>query len=216
VSTPVITLAAGAAAALDECVAQGGLVIFPTDTVYGIAIDAESQEAFERLYALKGRPASKPAAIMFFDLPTALGRLPGLGPQTLAALRLLLPGPVTAVLPNPDGLFPLACGPEPGKLGLRVPQAEGALGHLEGVRTPLLQSSANPSGAPDAHRITDIDAGIRAGVDLIIDGEELAGPPSTVVDLTAFEESGEFRILREGAVTAEVIAGRLGTVSSRR
>ena len=84
---------------------------------------------------------------------------------------------------------------------MRVPALDGALAPLAAVSWPVLQSSANRAGEPDARRIEDVDPAVmRAGVDLVLDAGELPGTPSTVVDLTAFEGDGSFEILREGAV----------------
>ena len=189
--------------AFEDCVARGGVALFPADTVYGLAAAADSAEGVRRLYEIKGRPQDRPAAVMFFQLQEALAALPELGPRTRGALELLLPGPVTLVLPNPQGRFPLACGPAPERLGLRVPDVPA----LADVRTPVLQSSANPSGGADARRLGDVDPRIREQVDLVLDGGELPGTPSTVVDLTGFEDAGEYEILRQGALPAEALAG---------
>ncbi|MBA2506568.1 MAG: Sua5/YciO/YrdC/YwlC family protein, partial [Thermoleophilaceae bacterium] len=116
---------------------------------------------------------------------------------------------LTLVLPNLARRFPLACGPEPERLGLRVPSLPPALAALGKVRWPVLQSSANVSGAADARRYEDVERAIRSGVDLGIDGGELPGAPSTVVDLSAWEDSSEYRILREGAVSATALAATL-------
>ncbi len=75
---------------------------------------------------------------------------------------------------------------------------------------PVLQSSANPSGGPDARRLEDVEERIRRGVDLQLDGGELPGTPSTVVDLTGYEEDRSYEVLREGAVSAADLARRLG------
>jgi L-threonylcarbamoyladenylate synthase len=179
----------------EECVARGGVALFPADTVYGLATGAESAEGVRRLYEIKGRAQDRPAAVMFFRLDDALAALPELGPRTREALEQLLPGPVTLLLPNPERRFPLAGGEQ---LGLRVPDVP-ALGD---VRTPVLQSSANPSGGADARRLEDVDPDIRAQVDLELDGGELPGTPSTVVDLTRYEADGEYSVLREGALDA--------------
>ena len=112
---------ADAGARLTRTVAAGGVAVFPADTVYGLACDPGSAEAVARLYALKGRPPDKPAAVMFFDRAAALAALPELPPRTRAAAERLLPGGVTLLLPNPRGRWPLACGPDPATLGLRVP-----------------------------------------------------------------------------------------------
>ena len=189
----------------ERCIAAGGVALFPADTVYGLATDPESGEGVDRLFRLKGRSPHQPAAVMFFELELALAALPELGGRTLAALERLLPGALTLVLPNPARRFPLACGPEPERLGLRVPD----LPLLAEVSRPVLQSSANPSGGADARRIADVDERIRRGVDLVLDGGELPGTPSTVVDLSDYEQSGGFEILREGAMPTEQVAAAL-------
>ena len=200
-------------ATFERCISVGGVALFPADTVYGLATEPESREGVHRLYRLKGRAPDRPAAVMFFQLELALAALPELGERTRAALERLLPGPVTLLLPNPRRRFPLACGPEPERLGLRVPALAGELEPLAAVGWPVLQSSANPSGAADARRIEDVDERIRSGVDLQLDGGELPGTPSTVVDLTRFEAEGEHAVRREGAVDAATVAAALGTVA---
>ena len=107
------------------CIAAGGVAVFPADTVYGLACDPDDREAVARLYALKGRPARQASAVMYFDAGLALAALPELGGRTRALLERLLPGGVTLLLPNPARRFPLACGPDPDTLGLRVPVAGG-------------------------------------------------------------------------------------------
>ena len=101
---------------LERCVAGGGVAVFPADTVYGLACDVSSPAAVARLYELKGRPAVKPSAVMFFDRGRALAELAELGPRTRAALERLLPGAVSVLVPNPAGRFPAACAGDPGTL----------------------------------------------------------------------------------------------------
>jgi L-threonylcarbamoyladenylate synthase len=187
-------------ATFERCIAVGGVALFPADTVYGLATEPDSREGVERLYRLKRRRPERPAAVMFFRVELALAALPELGERTRGALERLLPGGVTLVVPNPERRYPLACGPDPDRLGIRVPRLTGALEPLAAASWPVLQSSANASGAPDAHSVEGVDAAIRAGVDMILDGGELPGTPSTVVDLSGYEEGGGFRIAREGAV----------------
>jgi L-threonylcarbamoyladenylate synthase len=193
-----------------RCISVGGVAIFPADTVYGLATEPDSREGVDRLYRLKGRPPDKPAAVMFFQLEAALAALPELGERTRAALERLLPGALTVVLPNPARRYPLACGPEPERLGLRVPSLEGELAPLEAMAWPVLQSSANRSGGPDARRVEDIDAPVREGVDLVLDAGELPGTPSTVVDLGGYEETGDWSVIREGAIPREAMVRSLG------
>jgi L-threonylcarbamoyladenylate synthase len=196
-------------ATFERCIAVGGVALFPADTVYGLATEPDSREGVERLYRIKRRRPDRPAAVMFFDLELALAALPELGQRTRGALERLLPAPVTLVVPNPARRYPLACGPVPERLGLRVPLLTGVLAPLAAARWPVLQSSANPSGGADPRRLSDVDEGIRARVDLQLDGGDLPGTPSTVVDLGEYEETGEYALLREGALPAEEIAAAL-------
>jgi L-threonylcarbamoyladenylate synthase len=186
--------------AFERCMAVGGVALFPADTVYGLATEPDSAEGVRRLYAIKGRRPDRPAAVMFFRVELALAALPKLEPHTRAALEALLPGGVTLIVPNPSRRFPLACADRPEVLGVRVPALDGALAPLAAVSWPVLQSSANRTGAPDARRVEDVDPAVRAGVDLVLDAGELPGTPSTVVDLTSFEGDRSFEVLREGAV----------------
>lgn len=192
-----------------RCMAVGGVAVFPADTVYGLACEPDTPEAVRRLYALKGRRPDKPAAVMFFSLELALEALPELGERTRGALGLLLPGAVTLLLPNPLRRYPLACGPDPGTLGLRVPALGDALAPLGTVRWPVLQSSANRAGAADARTLAEVPASIREGADLLVDGGELGGTPSTVIDLRAYERDGTWEILREGALPAAAVGSLL-------
>ncbi|HEV2770771.1 MAG TPA: Sua5/YciO/YrdC/YwlC family protein [Solirubrobacteraceae bacterium] len=200
------SLTADDACTFERCMAVGGIALFPADTVYGLACDPEAEETVQRLYLLKRRAAGKPAAVMLFSLELALTALPELGRRTSAALEALLPGAITALLPNPAGRFPLACGSDPGTLGLRVPALPPALAALHAVRWPVMQSSANASGGPDARHLDDVPASLREAADLVLDGGELPGTPSTVLDLRAFEATGEWTVTREGAVDTDRLA----------
>ncbi|MEA2387101.1 MAG: L-threonylcarbamoyladenylate synthase [Thermoleophilaceae bacterium] len=159
--------------AFEECIRAGGVVLFPADTVYGLAVNPDDEDAIERMYRIKGRPREKRSALMYF----AVDAVPDLPERA----RKLLPGPVTVILP--DGR------------GIRVPKGEPL------AAIPVLQTSANPSGGADPRRLEDVDPAIRAAVDLEIDGGDLPGTPSTVVDLSG----EEIRIVREGAVSADRI-----------
>jgi tRNA threonylcarbamoyl adenosine modification protein (Sua5/YciO/YrdC/YwlC family) len=185
--------------------AAGGVAVFPSDTVYGLACDPGNRVAVERLYLLKRRPLEKPSAVMFFDLSLALDSLPELGERTRETLSRLLPGGVTVLLPNPFQRFPLACGGDLLTLGVRVP----VVPELAGVRWPVLQSSANRAGGPDPRRLADVPELIRAAADLVIDGGWLPGTSSTVIDLREYEESGTWSIVRAGAVSEDQVAAAL-------
>jgi len=198
------------AEAFAACIARGGVAVFPADTVYGLACDPEDAEAVAKLYALKGRPADKPAAVMWFDRGAALAALDDLPPRTRAAVEALTPGPVTLLLANPRGRFPLAAGPAGAgaALGVRIPDVPA----LAGVRAVVLQSSANHAGGPDARALEEVPADVRDGADLVLDAGPLPGTPSTVVDLQRYEQTGAWTIVRAGAVPAEAVARTLGIV----
>lgn len=177
-------------------IASGGVAVFGADTVYGLCCDADSAAAVGRLLALKRRLPGKPAAVAFFSLEPALAALPELGERTRAALCTLLPGPLTLLVPNPAGRFPLAGGE---LLGVRVFDVG-----LEADR-PILLTSANLAGGPEARTLAEVPAQIVAGADLALDRGELPGTPSTVVDLGALEATGRWRIVRQGACTPEAL-----------
>jgi L-threonylcarbamoyladenylate synthase len=188
------------AAELQECVAGGGVAVFPSDTVYGICCDPENQAAARRLYELKGRPATRASAVMFFSLDPALEMLSELPEADRLALQVLLPGPLTILLGNPAKRFAAACRTDPLTLGLRVPRLPTRLSALTGITVPIMQSSANASGQPDARRLDDVPPEMRQGADLVLDGGELPGTPSTVIDLRDLETDGRWHVLREGAL----------------
>ncbi len=188
---------------------DGGVGLFPADTVYGLACDPACESARARIHELKGRGQDKPAAVMFFALERALAALPELGDELRAAITRLLPGATTLLLPNPQGLFPLACRSDTATLGLRVPMLTEALEPLAKLSAPLLQTSANRAGEPSPSTIDEIPIEIRGGADAILDAGQLPGTASTVVDLRNIETHGTWEIVREGAMTASAVAGAL-------
>jgi L-threonylcarbamoyladenylate synthase len=193
-------LAAEDASRLEECLVSGGVAVFPTDTVYGVCCDAEDERAAERMYRLKGRPQTRPAAVMFFSIEPALEMLGELPDAERAALQALLPGPVTVLMANRARRFAPACRSDPGTLGLRVPRLPERLAALEAVATAVMQTSANISGEPDARTLAEVPQSLRDGADLLLDGGELGGTPSTVIDLRDFYADRRWHVLREGAL----------------
>jgi L-threonylcarbamoyladenylate synthase len=202
-------LDAADASALERCVRDGGIAIFPADTVYGICCDPSDERAVARLYELKGRTPRRAAAIMFFDLALALRTLEPLPRAERAALAALLPGAVTLLLGNPRALFAAASGEDPATLGLRVPALPPRLAALAAVGVPVMQSSANLSGGADARELAGVPERLRNGADLVLDGGPLPGKPSTVVDLRGLESGGEWTVLREGALASAEVARAL-------
>jgi L-threonylcarbamoyladenylate synthase len=187
---------------LAQCVADGGVAVFPSDTVYGVCCDPENEQAAQRLYELKGRPAARPAAVMFFALEPALAALPELPDTERRALQALLPGPVTLLLANRAHRYAPACRADPATLGLRVPRLPPALRALSSFAGPIMQSSANLSGQPDARSLEQVPDSILTGADLVLDGGELPGRPSTAIDLRDYDASRRWHVLREGALSS--------------
>jgi L-threonylcarbamoyladenylate synthase len=198
-----------ARAALERCITEGGVAVFPSDGLYGLACDPTSAGAIERIQALKGRDARKPSAVLYLSPLAMRELLPSLGPRSRQAIAALLPGPLTLVLANPERRYPLACREDPERLGVRL--IEGPLG---GAMCPLFQTSANPSGASAPASLAQVDPRLRAAADLAIDGGELPGTPSTVVDLTEIEQGGGWRVLRQGAVSREEVERKLEGAAS--
>ena len=193
-----------ARAGLERCIAGGGVAVFPADGLYGIACDPLSPEAIARVHRIKGRDDGKPSAVLYFS-PLAMRELvESFGERTRAAVGALLPGPVTLVVDNPERRYPLACREDPERLGVRLID-----GPLAGAMCPLFQTSANRSGEPAPAHFADIPAEILAAVDLAIDGGGLTGLPSSVVDLTAFDATGDWTVLREGGMSPGDLAVRL-------
>jgi L-threonylcarbamoyladenylate synthase len=196
--------AAAACSALERCVARGGVAAFPADGLYGLACDPLDAAAIARVHAIKGRDDGKPSAVLYFS-PLAMRELvEGRGPRTREAMALLLPGPVTLVVANPEHRYPLACREDPERLGVRL-----VAGPLAGAMCPLFQTSANLSGEPAPAAFEEIPGEIVAAVDLAIDGGALTGLPSTVVDITAIDADGGWEILREGGLSAGDLTARL-------
>jgi L-threonylcarbamoyladenylate synthase len=199
--------AEGARSALERTISAGGVAVFPADGLYGLACDPLDAVAIARIHELKGRDDGKPSAVMYFS-PLAMRELvEGLGPRTRLAVGVLLPGPVTLVVANPEGRYPLACREDRARLGVRL-----IGGPLAGTMCPLFQTSANLSGEPAPSRFEDVPAEIVAAADLAIDGGRLTGLPSTVVDLTDFDAEGEWTVLREGGLSPGDLAARLTAV----
>ena len=186
----------------------GGLAVIPTDTVYGLACATGDEEAAHRLYALKGRGAAQPTAIVAGDVDALVTCLPELGVRA-AVLRALLPGGLTLVLPNPARRFPWLAGERPDTIGVRVPLLEGPGRDVLAAVGAVAATSANLAGGPDPRRLADVPAEVRAAA-ACVDGGELPGLPSTVIDLTGPEP----QVLRVGAVPAAEALARVAEMQA--
>jgi L-threonylcarbamoyladenylate synthase len=183
----------------------GGPVILPFDTVYGLAADPAREESARGLYRLKGREDSQPTALVASSFEHLLERVPELRGPPASLASLLLPGPVTLVLPNPARRFRWITGATPEAIGVRVPEIAGPGRVILERVGAVIATSANAPGQPDPRRLAEVPPHIRDGASAVVDGGDLPGTPSTVIDLTGSEP----RVLREGALPAAEALGRL-------
>jgi L-threonylcarbamoyladenylate synthase len=186
-----------------DAVRAGRTVILPTDTVYGLCASPYRSEPVERLYRLKGREPQQPTALIASDLDMLFECVPELRGRAGTIARALLPGPYTLILTNPARRYRWLNGTNPATIGVRVPElpepAASVLAHVGAVAA----TSANAPGGNDPRRLEDVPHELRAKVAAALDGGELPGAPSTVLDFTGHEP----RVVREGAAPAgEAIA----------
>ncbi|MDD1678887.1 MAG: threonylcarbamoyl-AMP synthase [Methanomicrobiales archaeon] len=171
-----------------------GLVVYPTDTLYGLGGDALSEEAVLKVYEAKGRPLGQPISVAVCDRDM-LGCIAHVSPDAEALITRFLPGPMTIVLPAKSVLPPLLmAGTE--HIGVRIPDHEVALSLIQAFDSPITATSANRSGGKDPQTEDEVDV----PHDLLISGGNLSGIPSTVVD------AERRAILRQGAQAQEIQA----------
>jgi L-threonylcarbamoyladenylate synthase len=200
--------AAAARVALERCVSSGGVAVFPSDGLYGLACDPLDEAAIERIHKIKGRDDGKPSAVLYFSPLAMRELLDDLGPRTAEVAGALLPGPVTLIVPNPDHRYPLACRDDPERLGVRL-----IGGPLAGAMCPIFQTSANLSGETAPSVFDEIPSTtIVDAADLAIDGGVLTGLPSTIVDVTEIEDGGEWHVIREGGLSIGDLAARMASI----
>ncbi len=216
------TLGLAGATELPLALALARLFCFPTDTVYGVG-GRLSAETVAALLAVKGREPGKPLQVVFPHRESLLATV-SLGRRLTDVCLRLLPGPVTLVVPYPEGL---TC-PPPGQvvheerrtlgkgrrvtvatLGVRVPRWPAPAQLLATLPFPLVASSANRGGARAPATLAEVDPDVLAACDLVLDGGPALGVASSVVDLSRYEETGRWRILREGAWSAQDLEERL-------
>ena len=190
---------------VQEALRAGRPVVLPFDTVYGLAAEPYHEASTRRLYRLKGRAETQPTALVAADLDYLLECVPELRGRAATLARLLLPGPLTLVVPNPARRFRWLTGSNPETLGVRVPSLTGVTRDVLERAGAVVATSANRSGERDPRRLEEVPAELRDGAAAVVDGGELPGTPSTVVDITGLEP----RILREGAVPGDEVLRRL-------
>ena len=208
-SSPDIVTKIAGAEALDEGAAiikSGGVVAFPTETVYGLGADAFNEEAVAKIFEAKGRPQDNPL-IVHIPSESWLGRVAAYVPDAAYELfDAFSPGPLTVILPKRSDL-PLVTTAGLETVGIRIPNNDIALELIRRADTPVAAPSANTSGRVSPTRARDVYEDMAGRIPLILDGGRTdVGIESTVVTLAADTPT----ILRPGAVTAEMISEVLG------
>jgi L-threonylcarbamoyladenylate synthase len=197
-----VDAAAPEAPVLEEAarvISGGGIVAFPTESFYGLGADAGNAEAVARVFAVKGRPESKPLLVLVDspDRAMALCREISAGARGLMARHW--PGPLTLVLPAAPGL-PAALTAGTATIGIRMPAHPVALGLVKAAGVPVTAPSANRSGEDPPTTATAVRDAFEGAVDLILDGGVTAGGTgSTVADCTVWPP----RVLRQGPIRVD-------------
>jgi L-threonylcarbamoyladenylate synthase len=189
----------------------GGVIVFPTQYLYGLGADALNPEAVDRIYDIKHRSYRKPILVLI-EQPADLSRLVEHVPFTAESImNAFWPGAVTIVFKALDALpANLTAGTH--KIGVRMPRHPVALALTKAAGGPVTATSANITGDSGCPRVSDIAPGIANRVDLILDAGSLkGGPGSTVVDVTVNPP----KILREGAIRAKDIFTALQANTAR-
>jgi L-threonylcarbamoyladenylate synthase len=175
-----------------SAIAAGRLVVIPTDTVYGLACRPDREESVRALSAVKGRSPEQPIALVAGSLDAVVALVPEV------AGRHVPRGPFTLVLPNPARRLPWLTGAHPESIGVRIPAVGGDAADLLARVGVVAATSANLHGGADPRRVADVPRELLDAAGAVLDGGELPGTPSTVVDLTGPEP----HVLREGAIPA--------------
>jgi L-threonylcarbamoyladenylate synthase len=188
-----------------DAVLAGSVVIFPTDTLYGLAADPSDARAVQRIFAAKGRSEGKALPLVAADIEQVERFLGALTPQGKRLAQRLWPGALTLVVAAPAHL-PDEVTAGSGTVGIRVPDHAVARALCRACERPLTATSANLSGEPPTSD-PDVAAQLLGPhIEVLLDaGRTRGGPPSTIVDLTA----GTPRLVRSGAVDWDTIAACL-------
>ncbi|MBO5660955.1 MAG: threonylcarbamoyl-AMP synthase [Tidjanibacter sp.] len=177
-----------------EVLRRGGIILYPTDTVWGIGCDATNAEAVERIYRLKGS-VNKKGMIVLVDTPANVGRYIRRVPEVAYDLMELTDKPLTLIL---DGAVGVAENliPEEGSLAVRVPDHEFCRLAVGRLRRPIVSTSANLSGEATPTRFGEIVEAIKEGVDMVVDPRWEGNPTRKASSIMMIKEDGEFKILR--------------------
>jgi L-threonylcarbamoyladenylate synthase len=191
-----------------DCLRRGGLVAYPTDTLYGLGAAASDDEAVRRLFEAKKRPPMTPLPILVEDVEMASDVSDRLSPLALRLASRFWPGALTLVLPRSPQFHSLALAGGD-TVAVRVPDHAVPLALVQALGEPLTGTSANVSGQRGPVTASDVAEQLGDAVDIIIDGGRCpGGVESTVVDLTGEEP----RLVREGAISRVDLESAIGSL----
>ncbi len=180
---------------------QQGVVIFPAQCLYGVAANALNTAAVEKVFQIKQRPKDNPILVLVRDKKALAQLVKTIPAQAIALMDTFWPGSITLVFEAAGSISPRLTA-HTGKIGIRLPGHPVARALVNAVDFPITGTSANLSGQPGCHRVTDLDSAIIRDADYILDsGQVRGGTGSTIVDVT----QTPIKIIRQGAVTADAV-----------
>jgi L-threonylcarbamoyladenylate synthase len=184
-----------------EIIRSGGVIIYPTDTIYGLGCNALERRAVEKVFDIKRRPGWNPALVLVRTVSMLKELAEEVPPLALPLMREFWPGPLTLLLPARKGLHSFIVSSE-GKIAIRIPASRFCLRLIGVSGLPLLSTSVNLSGKDPLTQVAAIREEFMGRVDALVDAGDIGGSlPSTVLDATG----GELQLVREGAISARRI-----------
>lgn len=201
-----MTAAAADLGAAIAALARGGVVVYPTETFYGLGARALLPQAVRAVAALKGRDAGKPIALIASEIGMLARVVDHLPPPAERLIARFWPGPLTLVLPARAGI-PAELTAGSGRVGVRVSSHPLACALAAAVGEPITATSANPGGLPPARDVASARRYFGTRVDAYVDGGTLAGGPGSTVLVV---QEGSARLVRAGALPIEALREVLG------
>ena len=178
-----------------EALRKGGLILYPTDTVWGVGCDATNADAVARIYALK-RSENKHSMLVLCESADMVVRYVNKAPGIAFEVMEMATKPLTLILPGASGLAENLI-PEEKTLGVRVPDHEFCRKLLRKFGRPIVSTSANISGEPTPKNLAEVSREIIDGVDMVVNPRYQGRPTRKASSIIAFGEGGEVKIIRE-------------------
>ena len=199
---PVVIGADSSLTILRDVFRRGGIIVYPTETFYGIGVDPFNPEALKKAFALKGRDHTSPFPVIVRDMAMLMDMVEELPPVARRLMERFWPGPLTLVLKGRSTLPPLLTAGT-GRVGVRISSSDVARRIVEEIGSPITATSANPSGMEPAVNAEKVVEYFPTGVDMVVDGGHLHGKKgSTVVDV----REDRITLIREGEIPFSELA----------